>query len=312
MSKCADVQMIEFQSAYQHICSFIYLPFSSSAHLLICTSAHQIMNKNLPIGVFDSGLGGLTIVKAMQEALPGESLIYFGDTAHLPYGDKSPDLVKGYSLAIAQFLLSQPVKAIVIACNTASAVAHQTVENFAGQIPVFDVIQPAVQELLSHTRNGKVGVIATKTTIHSGVYGKQLLASRPNLKVTEKATPLLVPMIEEGWLHDRISQDVIDAYMSDTGFQEIDALILGCTHYPLIKGQIEAYFRHNYHHDVYVVDSSQAVAAHVKETLSNNGLLNDGEELARHRYFLSDYTVDFQEAAKLFLSQEITFEKKEL
>jgi glutamate racemase len=270
------------------------------------------MNKTLPIGVFDSGLGGLTIVKAMQKALPGESLVYFGDTAHLPYGDKSPELVKGYSLEIARFLLSQPVKAIVIACNTASAVAYRTVQNFAGHLPVFDVIRPAVQELLSHSKNGKVGVIATKTTIHSGVYGRQLRAEKATLQVTEKATPLLVPMIEEGWLHNRISQDVIDAYMSDTGFQEIDAMILGCTHYPLIKKQIEAYFRQNYQHEVHVVDSSQAVASYVRDALGRLNLLNDEKSPPRHRYFLSDYTVDFQEAAKLFLNQEITFEKKEL
>jgi len=270
------------------------------------------MNKSLPIGVFDSGLGGLTIVKAMQDALPKESLIYFGDTAHLPYGDKSPDLVKGYSLEIARFLLSQPVKAIVIACNTASAVANRTVQNFAGNVPVFDVIRPAVQELLCHTNNGNVGVIATKTTIYSGVYGQQLRVVRNTLQVTEKATPLLVPMIEERWLHNRISQDVIDAYMSDTGFQEIDAMILGCTHYPLIKDQIEAYFQKNYQHDVHVVDSSQAVARYVREALESLGLLNEENNLPRHRYFLSDYTVDFQEAAKLFLNQEITLEKKEL
>lgn len=270
------------------------------------------MNKNLPIGVFDSGLGGLTIVKAMQEALPNESLIYFGDTAHLPYGDKSPELVKGYSLEIARFLLSQPVKAIVIACNTASAVAYDTVKNFAGHLPVFDVIRPAVQELLSHTRNGKVGVIATKTTIHSGVYGRQLREAKPKLRVTEKATPLLVPMIEEGWLHNRVSQDVIDAYMSDTGFQQIDAMILGCTHYPLIKKEIEGYFAQNYQHDVHVVDSSQAVARYVKDALGKLDLLNGAYALPQHRYFLSDYTVDFQEAAKLFLNQEISFQKKEL
>lgn len=270
------------------------------------------MNKNLPIGVFDSGLGGLTIVKAMQEALPKESLIYFGDTAHLPYGDKSPDLVKGYSLEIARFLLTQPVKAIVIACNTASAVSFRTVQNFAGHVPVFDVIRPAVQELINHTKNGKVGVIATKTTIHSGIYGKKLHAERETLQVTEKATPLLVPMIEEGWLHNRVSQDVIDAYMSDTGFHEIDAIILGCTHYPLIKDQIEAYFSQNYQHHVHVVDSSQAVATYVKAALGKLNLLNKELTSPQHRYFLSDYTVDFQEAAKLFLNQEITFEKKEL
>jgi len=270
------------------------------------------MNQQLPIGIFDSGLGGLTIVKAMQEAMPQEPLIYFGDTAHLPYGDKSPELIRGFSLDIARFLLKQPVKAIVIACNTASAVAHHAVQQFAGNIPVFDVIQPAVQELLKHTNKDHVGVIATKTTIHSGVYGKTLLANRGQLKVVEKVTPLLVPMIEEGWLHNQVSQDVIDAYMSDTGFREIDALILGCTHYPLIKSQIGNYFRKNYVHPVHIVDSSLAVASHVRQTLEDRNLLNLSKKEVEHRYVLSDYTVHFQEAAKLFLQQDIYFEKQEL
>ena len=177
------------------------------------------------------------------------------------------------------------MKAIIIACNTASAVALQSVQNFAGHVPVFDVIRPAVQELLLHTVNAKVGVIATKTTIHSGVYGQQLKAERADLKVTEKATPLLVPMIEEGWVHNRVSQDVIDAYMSDTGFHEIDALILGCTHYPLIKRQIEAYFLQNYQHQVHVVDSSEAVAMYVKKALVEMNLLNEEKSPAGHRYF---------------------------
>jgi glutamate racemase len=269
------------------------------------------LKTSLPIGVFDSGLGGLTIVKALRKLLPGEAIIYFGDTAHLPYGDKSPELVQGYSLQIADFLLAQPVKALVIACNTASALAQETIAARAGDTPVFDVIRPAVQEALRRSQQGKIGIIGTKATIHSGVYKQLLLSQQAGLQVIEKATPLLVPMIEEGWLRNRVSQDVIDAYLSDTGFQTIDSLILGCTHYPLIKHQIELYFQKTYDHAVEVVDSSLAVARQVKEGLTARNLLTTHTNPTQH-YYVSDYTPDFQEATKLFLSQEVKLEKVEL
>lgn len=270
------------------------------------------LSKDLPIGIFDSGLGGLTIVKAMQALLPEEDLIYFGDTAHLPYGDKSPELVQSFALAITRFLLSQPVKAIVIACNTASAAAAQAVAAVAGEVPVFDVISPAVSEAARHSRNNRIGIIGTKTTVHSNVYRTQLSFALSGAHIVEKATPLLVPMIEEGWLHNAVSQDVIDAYMSDTGFFDIDTLILGCTHYPLIKNQIAAYFEANYPNPITVIDSSLAVANAVKAGLTQNDLLRTQRSKAHYQYFLSDYTIHFQAAAKLFLEREVVFEKKEV
>jgi glutamate racemase len=268
------------------------------------------MDRDLPIGIFDSGLGGLTIVKAVQELLPGEAIIYYGDTAHLPYGDKSAELVRGYSAGIAGFLLEKNVKAIVIACNTASAVARDAVVNAAGGIPVFDVVNPAVDYALTHTHNQRVGVIGTKTTIRSGIYKRLLEERKPYIHTIEKATPLLVPMIEEGWLHNAVSQDVIDAYMSDTGFADIDTLILGCTHYPLIREQIAAYFEDNYDHRIQVVDSSLAVAGVVKRRLEETEMTASGRK-PEHLFFLSDYNPHFQETARLFLGREAFFRTPE-
>lgn len=271
------------------------------------------MNAHLPIGVFDSGLGGLTIVRALRTMLPQEDILYFGDTAHLPYGDKSPELIQSYSRSITYFLTSQPVKAIIIACNTASALALAAVKEAAGDIPVYDVVYPASIYSLSVSQNNHIGVIATKATIQSGIYGRLLHQhSQTSLTVLEKATPLLVPMIEEGWLNNRISQDVIDAYMSDTGFEQIDTLILGCTHYPLIKKEIEQYFNRNRHHPIQVVDSSVAVAAYVKQELGKLSLLNSDSHPNKSRFFLSDFSQHFQDSAKLFLAEDIVFEKVEL
>ncbi len=262
---------------------------------------------SLPIGIFDSGLGGLTIVKAVQALLPNEQVIYFGDTAHLPYGDKSPALIQTYAAAISQMLIRQGVKAIVIACNTASAVAFWQVQEIAGEVPVFNVIIPAVNEALKATISGRVGIIGTKTTIRTSIYRKLLLAkSSKKLKIIEKATPLLVPMIEEGWLHNQVSQDVIDAYMSDTGFQHIDTLILGCTHYPLVKSQIDQYFKENYAHAIQLIDSSEAVATAVKEALTDTELLSVALE-AEHKYYLSDMSPNFEASAELFLGKSVSF-----
>lgn len=161
----------------------------------------MIDSKSLPIGVFDSGLGGLTIVKAIQKLMPQEKLIYFGDTAHLPYGDKSPETIRQYAKEITHFLLSHSVKAIVIACNSASAVALDTVKAEAKEVPVFDVVRPASLYASSITQNRHIGVIGTRATIASGIYKRLLTAiSEEPVFVAEKATPLLVPMIEEGWL----------------------------------------------------------------------------------------------------------------
>lgn len=265
--------------------------------------------QNLPIGVFDSGLGGLTIIRALRQVLPNESFIYFGDTAHLPYGEKSASLIQAYSAAITRFLCQQKVKAIVIACNTASAVALEKVRENAGEIPVFDVVNPAADYAISISPSQKIGLMATKTTVHSHIYKTLLSQRNPQAQIVEKATPLLVPMIEEGWLQNAISQQVIDAYLSDTGFENIDTLILGCTHYPLIKKEIQAYFDKNNRTDMHIVDSSFAVANYVKASLSTENLLLEAPSNLPHQFFLSDFTQNFEDSARLFLGENVTFEK---
>ncbi|MEM7036830.1 MAG: glutamate racemase, partial [Bacteroidota bacterium] len=239
-------------------------------------------------------------------------IIYFGDTAHLPYGDKSPELIRQYSENIANFLLESGVKAIVIACNTASAVAREAVERRAGRIPVFNVVDPAVQLALRMSSRNQIGIIGTKTTIRSGIYRRTILQQSPNATVVEKATPLLVPIIEEGWHDNSISREVIEAYMSDTGFMSIDSLILGCTHYPLIKEAIGEYFMRNYNHSVEVIDSSQAVAQEIHRRLAAVDMLNTANDTAteaQHAFYVSDFSQNFLSAAELFLQQPVTFEK---
>ncbi len=267
----------------------------------------------LPIGVFDSGIGGLTVARALADALPHESLVYFGDTAHLPYGDKSPEVLQTYIGAIAQFLLAQPVKAIVIACNTASAVGYRHVVSLAEphDVPTFEVVSPAVEAALAASSRGRVGVIATKTTIQSHIYLRQLLERQPDAYVVEKATPLLVPMIEEGWVQNKITDEIIEAYLSDTGFVHIDALILGCTHYPLIRTQVERYFAQHGRHPVAVIDSSRVTADRVRGALEQRGLLL-AEGAPRHRFYVSDLTVSFEATAATFFGADITLEKLSL
>lgn len=269
---------------------------------------------DLPIGVFDSGLGGLTIVKALRNLLPAERIIYFGDTAHLPYGDKSPQLISEYSAAIARFLIGQQVKAIVIACNTASAVALADVKKEAGRkLPVFDVIRPAVRAALSQGRYvSDIGVIGTKTTINSKVYWMTIREEARNARIVQKATPLLVPMIEEGWFNDDISREVIEAYLSDTGFSSINTLILGCTHYPLIKDQVQQFFKENFDHEVTVIDSSIAVAETVRAELGRLGLLSGRSSPPEHKFCVSDFTQNFEDSARLFLGESVKFEKVSL
>lgn len=267
------------------------------------------MTPQQPIGVFDSGLGGLTIVKALRALLPNETILYFGDTAHLPYGDKSPELIQGYSANITEFLVGHGLKALIIACNTASAVALQAVEFAAGEIPVIDVIRPAAKLALEKSQDNRIGVIGTRATIGSKIYTRTLLTLDPSSSVIEKPTPLLVPLIEEGWLHNSISREVIEAYMSDTGFYQIDTLILGCTHYPLIKEDIADYFSRNFTRPVEIIDSSIAVVETLRANLKNRGLLQTETLQPQNRFFASDFSQSFEDSAKLFLQEAVQFEK---
>ena len=263
--------------------------------------------KEKPIGIFDSGVGGLTVAHAIKQILPGESLIYFGDTAHLPYGDKSADSIKYYSRKITEFLLEHNSKIILVACNSASASAFDTLEKeFKDRTLIIDVIDPVVK--LIGTRNfRKIGVIGTKRTISSGTYESKIKEISPSTDVVSLATPLLVPMIEEGFIFDDISNAIIRAYLSDKSLSDIQALILGCTHYPIIKNQISKIFNFN----VEVVDSARIVAGILRDALEKNNLLNTSGKV-KDQFYVSDYTPYFEKIARMFFEGEINLKKADI
>jgi len=263
--------------------------------------------KEQPIGIFDSGVGGLTVAHAIKQILPGESLVYFGDTAHLPYGDKSADSIKSYSRRITEFLLEHNSKIILVACNSASSSAFDTLrDEFNGRTILIDVIDPVVDYL--STRNfSKIGVIGTKRTISSGTYEKKVKEKSPGTNVVSLATPLLVPMIEEGFIFDDISNAIIRTYLSDISLAGIEALILGCTHYPIIKNQISKFFNFN----IEVIDSARVVSGILRDTLEKNNLLNDSGKVKDH-FFVSDYTTYFEKIARMFFEGEINLKKADI
>lgn len=264
------------------------------------------ITKNSPIGVFDSGLGGLTVAKAISQVLPGENMIYFGDTAHLPYGDKSKETIVQYSTQIAQFLLGKECKVIVIACNSASANAYdEIVEKIAGNIPVLNVIDPVV-EYIVETDYKQIGVIGTKSTIDSNTYVDKIHKLKKGLYVSSMATPLFVPMIEEGFIFDDISNAIIRTYLSRHEISGIESLILGCTHYPIIKHQINKY----YNFEVDIIDSGKIVANSLKNLLAKNDLANDDPSLqAQYSFYVSDMTQYFKMIGKMFFEEEINLQK---
>lgn len=257
-----------------------------------------------PIGIFDSGVGGLTVAHAIRQLLPQESIIYFGDTAHLPYGDKSEESIIYYSRKIAGFLLEKKCKTILVACNTASAVAFKDLKKFLGvQVQLINVIDP-VTKYIGKCNYNKVGVIGTKGTINSGAYEKTLKNNNPELDVKSMATPLFVPMIEEGFIYDDISNAIIRSYLSDEKMKNIETLILGCTHYPIIKNQISKFFNFN----INVVDSGRIVAEYLKSILAERNLLNTGNS-PRNQFYVSDFTPYFEKVARMFFEETINLKK---
>ena len=263
------------------------------------------LQKNNPIGIFDSGIGGLTVANEIRSQLPNEQIVYFGDTAHLPYGDKAAYSIKHYSSEITNFLINKHCKLIVIACHTASSTAFkEVVETANGRAIIVNVIDPVIELYRAKKHNRNVGVIGTKGTIKTGVYRKNIQALRNQSSVKSLATPLLCPMIEEGFIDDKISQTVIDSYLSDNRLSGIDDIILACTHYPLIKNQIANF----YNQQVDVIDSAEVVAAYVKAILKEKNLENDSKR-AHHHFFVSDYTKSFEKSTRFFFKEEIKLEK---
>jgi glutamate racemase len=264
------------------------------------TAQHR---SNQPIGVFDSGIGGLTVANAILKALPNERLVYFGDTAHLPYGDKSADAIRYYCLKIAKFLLEQDCKMIVVACNSASSVGYDVLlEFFREQVLFVNVVDPLVAAVAAGQYR-KVGVIATKATINSGVYQQKLAAANPAVEIVAQATPLLAPMIEEGFIHNKISQTILENYLGHPGFRNIDALLLACTHYPLIRKDIAAFLGGG----VDIFDSSILVAEQAAGMLDAYHLRSPAL-LQSHHFFVSDYTHSFSETARRFYTHSLELE----
>lgn len=254
-----------------------------------------------PIGIFDSGIGGLTVASAIHARMPKVPLVYFGDTAHLPYGDKSPRAIRSYARRITQFLVDAGCGAVVVACNTAASIARNQIAEAAGpQIPTFNVIDPVAAYVGQNFSGEAVGVIGTKGTIKTRAYPRAISEYNPEVKVKTMATPLLVPMIEEGYFNNNISQTIVNNYLSSHHLAGISALILGCTHYPLIRNQVQAHYAGK---NVAVIDSANIVADAVAEALNWKG-----EVHPKHRFLVSDFTASFQNSTRLFFGEKIKLE----
>jgi glutamate racemase len=259
------------------------------------------MKKTNPIGIFDSGIGGLTVGHQITKLMPNERIVYFGDTQHLPYGDKSAEAIKNYSKSITKFLLEHKCKMIVIACNTASALAFKEVKDCCLNLAIpLNVIDPIVNYTCSSNAK-KVGIIGTKNTIASDIYAAKIQELNNKISASSLATPLLVPMIEEGFYKNKISNSIIANYLSNNRLSNIDHLILGCTHYPLIEEEIRQF----YGGLVTIVNSAKIVSQFVKKTLLEFNLLATEPSQNSHNFFVSDYTDSFEQSAQYFFGERI-------
>ena len=259
-------------------------------------------DRNSPIGVFDSGVGGLTVAREIMRQMPEEHLVYFGDTARLPYGNKSKATVIRYTKQIIRFLLTQDVKAIVIACNTATAHALETVEKEL-EIPIIGVVHAGSKTAVEATKNGKIGIIGTAGTIQSGVYTKVMKEMRSDIEVTGKPCPLLVPLVEEGLFHDSVTDEIASRYLSELKGKYIDTLVLGCTHYPLLRSTIGRLMGP----DVTLVNPAYETALELKQILEEKKLLREdtqsGEE--KYHFYVSDLAEKFTDFAASILPEQV-------
>jgi glutamate racemase len=258
------------------------------------------MERNAPIGVFDSGVGGLTVLRAIRTELPAESTVYLGDTARVPYGPKSPDTVRRYTLEAVDFLLGRGVKAIVIACNTATARAHALVADRLS-VPVIGVVEPGSRAAASASRTGVIGVIGTQGTIESATYDEAIRAVRPDAVVHSTACPLFVALAEEGWTEGEVARLTAEHYLQPLLARGVDTLVLGCTHYPLLKSLLAEIVGR----EVRLIDSAEATARNLAECLVTAGSLAEREPPGGAEYFVTDDVDRFQALADRFLEQPI-------
>ena len=258
--------------------------------------------KAAPVGVFDSGVGGLTVVREIARQLPDENIIYFGDTARVPYGSKSQNTIIRFSEQIIRFLKTKQVKAIVIACNTASALALDAVrEEF--DIPVMGVVIPGARAAVEATRNRKIGVVGTDATVQSGMYTKVIHEMAPDVTVIEKACPLFVPLVEEGFKEHVVTQEVIEFYLESMRDTDIDAMILGCTHYPLLRSRIRAYLGEK----IQIVNPAYETAMDLKNLLYEQDMENVGatSEHSRYAFYVSDAAEKFRKFANTVMPFDV-------
>ncbi len=253
-----------------------------------------------PIGVFDSGIGGLTVVHALSRHLPHENIVYFGDTARVPYGPKSAQVVRDYAAQDADFLLAKDVKMVVIACNTVSSVALDVVQN-KGKIPVVGVIMPGAEAAVKASRSNRIGVVGTRATVNSNAYVHAIRQLNAGAEVFSRECPLFVPLAEEGWTNHKVTDLVAREYLFPLTLEKIDTLILGCTHYPILRTAIQSAVGDN----VTLVDSGEAAAWEVARVLAMHNLKNTSTEKARRQFFVSDIPAKFAEVGERFLGEKL-------
>ncbi len=262
------------------------------------------MNTNAPIGIFDSGIGGLTVAKAIQDVLPNEQIIYFGDTEHMPYGDRSAEHIKEYSKKIIEFLISQKVKLIVIACNSASSVAASYVRQlFWQQVEIIGVIRPVVKYIIDKNIK-KLGIIATQATVQSNIYPSIFSEYKNEIDIFQLATPLLAPMIEQGFFGNKISSSVIEEYLSHPSFADKEAILLACTHYPLIKHEVSDFFAGN----KIILDNALPMALEVKKYLTDKQMLASNR-IAENEYYVSEYSESFTTTTSFFYGKNVNIQE---
>lgn len=253
-----------------------------------------------PIGVFDSGVGGLTVVRALMEHLPNEDILYFGDTARVPYGIKSVETISHYATQITEFLLERQVKLLIIACNTMAAVASQAIHDLSS-VPVLDVIAAGTSGAVRTTQNRQVGVIGTLTTINSQAYVHTIHQADPAIQIHTQACPLFVPLVEEGWLEHEVTRITAEEYLRPMLSQGIDSLVLGCTHYPLLKPLLQSVVGES----VRLVDSAETMAQQVAELFAQTGMANPKATPGEHQFFVTDVPQRFQDVGGRFLGRPL-------
>lgn len=263
------------------------------------------MSDRRPIGIFDSGVGGLTVVQQIQEMLPEENIVYFGDTARVPYGTKSKETITKFSVENVEFLMEKDVKLVVVACNTASSLSLDFLKR-CFRVPIIGVIEPGAKGAVRSTRNRHVGVIGTNATISSGSYEKAIRKIDPRISVASRSCPLFVPLVEEGWLKGSVTRDIASIYLAPLRSMKIDTLIMGCTHYPLLLKVIQGVLGHK----VVLIDSAKEVAKEAKLILDSTGLLNSSGGKGRHSFFVSDEPSRFVSVAERFLKRKISCVKR--